>query len=208
MLKGETIYLRMLEPEDWEQTHKWHNDIDIQRFTCGPVRIVSKEIEKAWVSSKATNNRNDLYLAICLNSDDSMIGYTSISDIDNFNQSCAWSGLVIGEKKHQDGFAFTECTGLVLHYIFTQMNMHRVTDKCLVKHPLSNALAHACHFQKEGIERSAIYKNGQFNDVCTYSLLKDEYFQYYSDGDYSIYSLMANIARHIKRLKNNKDALV
>lgn len=116
MLKGETIYLRMLEPEDWELTYKWHNDTEIQRLTCGPIRIVSKEIEKAWVNSKATNNRNDLYLAICLNSDDSMIGYISIGEIDHFNQSCSWSGVVIGNKQYRDGFVFAELLiiGMVL----------------------------------------------------------------------------------------------
>ncbi|EFM01604.1 GNAT family N-acetyltransferase [Hoylesella marshii] len=204
MLKGETIYLRMLEPEDWELTYKWHNDTEIQRLTCGPIRIVSKEIEKAWVNSKATNNRNDLYLAICLNSDNRMVGYTSISEIDNFNQSCFWSGLVIGDKKSQDGFVLTECTYLVLDYIFTQMNMHRVIDTCLVEHLFSNALAYACHFQKEGVERESIYKNGRFNDVATYSLLQSEYLEHKKKGDYEVHSLMVNLATHIKRLKKSE----
>ena len=201
MLKGETIYLRMLEPEDWELTYKWHNDTEIQHLTCGPIRIVSKEIEKAWVNSKATNNRNDLYLAICLNSDDRMIGYTSISDIDNFNQSCFWSGVVIGDKKYQDGIVLAESTMLLLNYVFTQMNMYRATGTCLSNHLFSNAMLNAFYFQKEGVERSSVYKNGRFNDVCLYSLLRDEYLLHLENGEYNVKELIKGIFKHFKKIR-------
>ena len=204
MLKGETIYLRMLEPEDWELTYKWHNDTEIQRLTCGPIRIVSKEIEKAWVNSKATNNRNDLYLAICLNSDDSMIGYISIGEIDHFNQSCSWSGVVIGNKQYRDGFVFAECATLLLHYVFTQMNIYRLTGKCLIEHVFSNAMSYALCFQKEGVARHSIYKNGKFNDVYLYALLRNEYLQNKEQGYYDMNTVIANIAVYIRKIKRGE----
>lgn len=201
MLKGETIYLRMLEPEDWELTHKWHNDTEIQRLTCGPIRIVSKEIEKTWVNLKTSNNRDELYLAICLNSDNSMVGYISASRIDHLNQSCFLSGVVIGDKRCQDGIALTESQLLIIHYLFTQMNMYRITSDCLTIHTFSNALLQALYFQKEGVERSSVYKNGKFNDVCLYSLLRDEYLQHLENGDYNVKDLIKNIFSHFKRIR-------
>ena len=44
MIKGETIYLRMLDATDWEKTYIWHNDNELQRMTCGPIiSSLSKE---------------------------------------------------------------------------------------------------------------------------------------------------------------------
>ena len=65
MIQGETIYLRMLDADDWAKTYLWHNDVEIQKMTCGPIIIPSKEIEKQWALSKATHNRNEIYFAIC-----------------------------------------------------------------------------------------------------------------------------------------------
>lgn len=59
MLKGDTIYLRMLNAEDWEKTYLWHNDNALQKLTCGPVFEVSKEIEKSgyWRKLVTTERR-------------------------------------------------------------------------------------------------------------------------------------------------------
>ena len=53
MLKGDVVYLRLFEPEDYEKTYEWHNDFNLMKSTCGQNRIVSKEIERKWVLSKS-----------------------------------------------------------------------------------------------------------------------------------------------------------
>ena len=44
MYKGEYVYLRLFEPDDYEKTYYWHNDYDLMNTTCGMFRFVSKEI--------------------------------------------------------------------------------------------------------------------------------------------------------------------
>ena len=72
MLKGEKVYLRLFEPEDYEKTYQWHTDFDLMKSTCGPMRLVSKEIERKWVLSKSENNLHDIYLAICVKETDAI----------------------------------------------------------------------------------------------------------------------------------------
>ena len=98
-MKGKFVYLRLFEPEDYAKTYIWHNDLDIQKSTCGPIRLVSKEIERNWVLSKATHNQTDIYMAICLIENDEMIGWYSINGIDFLNRKCHCSGVVIGDKR-------------------------------------------------------------------------------------------------------------
>lgn len=208
MLKGKLVYLRLFESEDYEKTYQWHNDFDIQKSTCGPIRFVSKEIEKNWVMSKATYNQTELYLAICVNETDEMIGWYSITDIDFLNRKCQCSGVVIGDKRYCDGEAFQEAGRLALGYIFNELNMNRVTGSCLREHIMSRAQMEAKYWKMEGVERQAVFKLGEYHDICHYSILRDEYLLHLNNGDYNDRLIIRRVAARIKELKtelNNKD---
>lgn len=202
MLKGETIYLRLFEPEDYERTYVWRNDFAMQKLTCGPIRFVSKEIEKKWVFEKSTTNCKDIYIAICANDNDIMIGYMSINEIDYINRSCVGGGIVIGDKDYRDGTAYLEAEIMEFDYVFNQLNMNRYTGECLIDHVLSRANLLALGFKEEGRKRQAVYKNGKYNDVVFYALLRDDYYKYNQDGLYDIRNLIKQSARYIKEIKN------
>ena len=156
MIRGTKVYLRLFEPEDYEKTYVWHNDFSIQKSTCGPIRFVSKEIERNWVLSKATHNQTDIYLAICLIENDEMIGWYSINGIDYLNRKCHCSGVVIGDKRYRDGVAFGEAGMLAFDYIINELNMNRVTGSCLREQIVSRAEMEAGFWELEGIERQAV----------------------------------------------------
>ena len=201
MLKGEYVYLRLFEPEDYQKTYVWHNDVELQKSTCGPIRIVSKEIEKAWVLSKSTSNNAELYLAICLNSTDEMIGWYSVTSIDYLNRKCHCSGIVIGDKKYRDGFEYQEAGRLVFLYLINELNMNRITGSCLKEHILSRAEMESSYWQLEGIERQAIYKNGQYHDICHYAILRDEYLEHLQNGDFEERKKIRRMRDAIRQLK-------
>ena len=200
MLKGNTIYLRLFEPEDYEKTYVWHNDFDIQKTTCGPLRFVSKEIEKNWVLSKATHNQTEIYLAICLIENNEMIGWYSINNIDFLNRSCHCSGVVIGDERHRDGVAFAEAGALAFKYIINELNMNRVTGSCLREQIVSRAEMEAGFWKLEGIERQAVYKGGSYHDICHYAILREEYLMHLNNGDYN--DMLMRKAKIVKALRN------
>lgn len=201
MLKGKTIYLRLFEPEDYEKTYIWHNDYEIQRNTCGPIRQVSKAIEKAWVEKMANNNLKDIYLAICLIENDEMIGYYSINNIDHLNRKCHCGGVVIGDKRYRDSVAYQEAGELAFLYIMNELNMNRVTGSCLREHIISRAAMEASFWKLEGIERQAIYKEGRYHDVCHYAILRDEWLEYIKQKGYV--DLERRTAKLVKKLRTD-----
>ena len=202
MLKGNTIYLRLFEPDDYEKTYQWHNDFDLQKSTCGSLRFVSKEIEKSWVLSKATHNQNDIYLAICLIENDEMIGWYSISDIDFLNRKCHCSGVVIGDKRFRDGEAYQEAGHLAFQFIINELNMNRVTGSCLREHIMSRADMEASLWTLEGIERQSVFKNGEYHDICNYAILREEYLEHKKNGDLDPRQRIRRMGKIIKRLKD------
>jgi len=205
-MRGKTVYLRLFEPEDYEKTYVWHNDFDIQKTTCGPLRFVSKEIEKNWVLSKATHNQTDIYLAICLVENDEMIGWYSINNIDYLNRKCHCSGVVIGDKRYRDGIAFQEAGELAFLYIINEMNMNRVTGSCLREQIVSRAVMEAGFWKLEGIERQSVFKSGVYHDICHYAILRDEFLEHYEKGDYNNLSL--RIAKIVKKLRKENNIFV
>ena len=203
-MRGKTVYLRLFEPEDYEKTYVWHNDFDIQKTTCGPLRFVSKEIEKNWVLSKSTHNQTDINLAICLVENGEMIGWYSISNIDYLNRKCVCSGVVIGDKRYRDGDAYQEAGNLAFEYIIYELNMNRVAGSCLREQVLSRAQMEASFWTLEGIERQAIYKGGRYHDICHYSILRDEFLEHLKNGDYS--DLAIRVAKHVVKIrKENRE---
>ena len=201
MLKGENIYLRLIEPDDFEYTYKWRNDDVVLNMTCGIIRPISKEMEKEWTKRKSMSNTEELYLAICLNSNDQMIGWYSINDIDYRNRKCFCGGIVIGEKEYRDGFAYQEASNLVFDYIINELYMNRVTGACLREHIMSRAQMEAKYWTLEGIERQAIYKNGTYHDICHYAILRDEYLSHLQNGDYEPASIIRRVAKRVKELR-------
>ena len=201
MFKGETIYLRLMEPEDYETTYKWRNDYNMQKMTCGPLRFISKEMEKSWAQRRSLDNTNDIYLAVCTLENDKMIGYTSINDINSVNRSCDIGGVVIGDNEYRDGNAVIEVFQLLLKYIFDQLNMHRTYGYYLDFHRMSAACLEANYYKIEGVKREAVYKDGTYHDMICVGLLRSEYYEHRESGDYEFKS---TLKRLVNILRNSK----
>lgn len=201
IFKGETIYLRLLEPGDCENTIKWRNDFNMQKMTCGPMRYISKEMEKNWAQSKSLDNQHDIYLAVCNIENDRMIGYTSINEMNFINRSCTIGGIVIGDNEYRDGTALLEIEIMLLDYIFNELNMYRIFGSCLKTHKMTIALAETFFYTFEGTERSAVYKNGKYHDVLHISLLRDEYYEHEKVGDYKMEKCIRRLVKSVKRDK-------
>lgn len=196
-----SIYLRPFEADDYLLINKWRNDHELQRLTGGQIKYVSLEMEREWVCQKMMNNVKDLYLSICLNDGSHrMIGYISLNNIDHLNKTADAGGTVIGEKDCQDGFSIFESLKLLLDYAFLQLNMNRITASCLPQHYLAPYSLQAFGFKKEGRMRECIYKNGSYQDMDLYALLRKDYDAIASEDGYLIMSL---IRRCIKLRKEN-----
>lgn len=191
-----SIYLRGFKESDTEQINKWRNDRSIQALVSSPFRYVSEAIEREWVKSKMMENRRDIYLAVCLKSDDTLIGYVSINNIDYVSRTAAGGGVVL-DRKYQDGIARYELGMLIRELVFDQLNINRYEGRCLREHTTSRIVMEATGYKFEGYARQAVYKDGTYHDQCVYSLLRGDYYDMMSHGDYSL----KNFAHKVKALK-------
>lgn len=94
-------------------------------------------------------------------------------NIDAANQK-AELGYWIGKKFWRAGYA-TEAGKAVLEYGFTRLGLNRIFARHLGRNPASGRVMQKLGMKHEGCLRSDIKKNGKFEDLELYAIVKDEW---------------------------------
>jgi RimJ/RimL family protein N-acetyltransferase len=170
------IYLRAFEMEDYKKINQWRKDAEMYELTAGPKRFVSSEVEKRWVEEKIFS-KNELYLAICLSSNDTIIGYISMKNIDTHNRTACWSGYVIGDKESREKGNASQAVMLLLEYAFEELGMNRVYAEALEENKVSLTLCASLGFKREGVLRNHVFKNNAYHNLVQLGMLKGEFEQ-------------------------------
>lgn len=197
------IHLRMFKENDYILINKWRHDPEIQHLVSAPYKYVSLEIEKEWVKAKMSNNKSDIYLAICIKENEDtekMIGYTSINSIDYINRKAELGGILIGEKKYHNGIVVYNVGLKTLELAFDHLNLNRLSAACLTEHFTSKVQILARGFKLEGTYREAIFKDGTYHDQYTFGILKHEFDSLRLEGYYKF----NNYLKVITELSKNK----
>lgn len=170
-----SVFFRALKLEDAEFINSLRRLNEMENQIGGVKRYVSLDRERQWIHDLIMKDYSDkIYLAICENGSDEIIGYTSISDIDFRIGSCFWSGIKITPKKQEYGYGF-QVALLVLRYVFEELRMERCTGHCLEEHKTVIKLLESVGFKKEGLMRNYVFKNGEYKNTWLFSILKEEY---------------------------------
>ena len=82
---------------------------------------------------------------------------------------------MIGDKRNYDKGYGTEATKLMLNHAFNNLNLNRIYLKVLEDNPRAIKIYDKCGFKKEGVLRSAVYKNGSYKNLIIMSILKEEF---------------------------------
>ena len=149
-----------------------------------------KEEALDWVKSKMRHNPYQVWWAICSVETNEMIGYMSLTDIHYINSSANFSGIVIGDKRYNDGFAWIESYLFIYEYAFERLNLNRLEGHHIDGHTQTSAIGDVFFRNKEGVLRQACFKNGKYYDVVVLSILRDEYFRHKENGDFSMKSII------------------
>lgn len=196
-----TVYFRAFEEEDAILIYNWMNDDDLKKFSIGLNRRLCKDEALDWVKARMRHSPYQAWWAICSRDNDRMIGYASLTDIHYINSSANFSGIVIGDKDYQDGFAWIETYLFVYEYAFERLGLNRVYGESISEHTTTQTMRALMFTTKEGVLRQAAYKNGKYYDVIMSSLLRSEYMEHKQNGDYEMRAIIKRI-RQAKKLKS------
>ena len=165
------VRLRALRMTDLGMINIFHNDEEINALTGGRKRFVSAEYDEQWLKDKMLNNENQVYCGIAI---DSLIGYTSLNNIDLVNRHADWGGIIIQQAMRGKGYG-TQAALQMLKYGFHELGLEKISGQWLMQNMVSITMAKMIGFVQEGILRRDRFKNNQWYDMLIMSLLKEEF---------------------------------
>ncbi len=170
-LKGNTVYLRALEPEDLEFVYHIENDESIWE-----VSNTQTPYSKFLIRQYLENAHQDIYeakqlrLAICTHENKKAIGLIDLFDFDPKNQR-AGIGIVIQNKDDRGKGFGKEALGLLIDYAFTHLQLHQLYANIGSDNAASSTLFSTFGFQKIGVKKDWILLQNQFHDEDLYQLI-------------------------------------
>lgn len=190
------VTFRTFEECDIDAFYRWRNDEELMKMAVGLSRKISREEIEKWVCSKIPHNPYEVFWAICTNNEkQQLIGYVSLSKIHYINSSAQFGGILIGNPDYQGGVAWIQVYQYVLQYVFENLGLNRLGGRAITEHPQTITMMKALYFEKEGVERQSVFKNGKYYDVQTHALLREDYFRHKTAGDYEFTSILRRIAK-------------
>jgi len=190
-----TVYFRTFEENDADLIYQWMNDDELKKLSTGLNRRMCRDEALEWVKARMRHNNYQVFWAVCAKDTDKMIGYACLTDIHYINSSANFSGVIIGDKKYQDGMAWIETYLFVYEYAFERLNLNRLYGSAIDNHKTTMAMRKAMFNTREGVMRQAAFKNGKYYDVSMSSILRDEYFEHKDAGEYEVMSVLKRLTR-------------
>ena len=174
-LKGDSIYLRALEPEDLEFIYTIEND-----ETIWEVSNTQTPYSRFLIRQYLENAHQDIYdakqlrLAICKDQDFPAIGLIDLFDFDPRNNR-AGVGILIHDKANRNAKIGSEALDLLIRYSFVHLNLHQLYANISLKNDASVALFTKFGFQYIGLKKDWILINGEYQDEAIYQLINQQF---------------------------------
>jgi RimJ/RimL family protein N-acetyltransferase len=178
MLFGKLVILRPLEPEDLERIREFRNDPEVRRLLAGFSTGYSAADMQEWLE-RGRKNLQDVRWAILERQGNLVIGHVGLYQIDWINRQ-ARIGIMIGDSTFTSKGLGTEVTQLVIHFAFSQMNLHHINAYVLSYNERSIRMFRKIGFCEEGRLREANFKDSKYNDIAIFGILREEYQEKYA----------------------------
>lgn len=169
-LKGNSVYLRALEPGDLDFIYKIENDEDFWEISSTLVPY-SRFLIKKYLQ----NSHRDIYevkqvrLMICSNEGESL-GLIDVFDLEPKDRRAAIGILIAKGEDRGKGYG-EEAVSLVCKYCFLHLGLHQVYANVSVDNSQSIKLFEKRGFQKVGVKKDWTLMNGKFKDEILYQLI-------------------------------------
>lgn len=131
-------------------------------------------LAEEWIGSHKTKfeKKEEVVFAITLKESGELVG--AIGLVINELLNNAEMGYWIGKPYWRNGYA-TEAAGIVINYGFEKMGLNKIHAHHITGNPASGVVMRRNGMKREGFLRKHMFKNGVYEDVIQYGILKDEF---------------------------------
>lgn len=171
MMFTTNLEIRLLERQDIGFARTLHNAEDTLLY-LSDVEHISEPQQEKWFESICLSPAARRYILIEKSTRD-YVGVFRVDNLDWKNRSVCL-GLDITSDKRGNRYS-SEAYLYFLDYFFRQCGIARIYLATLESNQVARAIYRKLGFTEEGRSRSAIYRNGRYQDLVWMSILASEY---------------------------------
>ena len=169
VLRGERVLLRPLASSDLRRCVKWFSDAQIIRF-LGRNSPVTLAEEERWFRDSERRTDEQIF---AIEVDGRHVGNLGLHRIDRVHRK-AEIGIVIGELPSWSKGYGTEAMQVALRYAFDVLGLNKISLDVLEYNTRAIRTYERTGFQREGLHREDVYKDGRFVNVLRMGILARE----------------------------------
>ncbi len=166
------IFLRPIELEDAKFLSKGENDPIVREslFLALPVSLTNEQ-EKIEQYIKA---KDAIVLTIVEKDINKPVGQTAFFRVDYISRAAIFY-LAILDPAHWSQGLGTEATQLMVDYAFNTLNLNRIQLHVCAENTPAIKIYQRVGFQKEGVLRQAMFRNGAYHDFWVMGILRSDW---------------------------------
>ena len=174
LLSGARVRLTACTSADLPTIVRWYQDADFLRlFDARPASPQPEAALAQWLEDQHKATDAFLFAVRPLDGDD-LIGFVELDGI-LWTQQTGWLSIAIGERTHRGrGYGY-EAMQLTLAFAFGELNLHRVQLTVFSYNAPAIGLYEKLGFQREGVYREFVQRDGQRYDMYLYGMLRREW---------------------------------
>jgi RimJ/RimL family protein N-acetyltransferase len=172
-IKGSNIDLRMARESDLDAYYAFLQDSEMILLTGSQADFTRESIE-AWIRKISVVDEERVDFIIILKETSELLGEVVLNEIDTINRSANIRIGIQGTQHRGKGYG-TEAMVHMLRYGFETLKLHRIHLGVYAFNPRAIHVYEKLGFQREGIERDALYVDGKFHNMITMAMLEDEF---------------------------------
>lgn len=172
--RGHRVWLRAIEPGDWEEFFAWSADTAGQRASWQIFFPTSAEARRRKVADDALHvPADDAFRWAITEPDGGLVGSINSHTCDRRHGTFQY-GLGVRPDFQGRGYA-SEAIRLVLRYFFRELRYQKVSASIYDFNEPSLRLHRRLGFQQEGRLRRAVFTEGRFHDTIIFGLTAEEF---------------------------------
>jgi RimJ/RimL family protein N-acetyltransferase len=177
-IEGEKIYLRPLASDDINDNYiNWLNDSEVCKYNSHHIFPYNKHKAEEYLKSISLSG-DMLVLAMIAKESEKHIGNISLQHIDLLNNSAEFA-ILLGDKDYWGKGIAKEASLLIVKHGFLELNLHRIYCGTASENIAMQKLANFLGMSEEGRRKEAQFKNGKYNDIIEYGVLKEDFLKKY-----------------------------
>ncbi len=175
MYTGERVLLRAFDAGDLNALYSFLNDPDTMGLlTDGAVTPATMEDAAGYMRAQTWPSGGVYQFALETLAEGQFIGRCGFVQIDRKNRH-GEIAIHLGDPRYRGKGLGTDAIRVLCRFGFGELGLHRIWARCFSFNPACARSLEKCGFRPEGVQRQALFRNGQWHDIQTWGLLEQEW---------------------------------